>query len=261
MVSSVAYLVICVAALSASALSLLSGFGLGTVLTPAFAIFFPVTIAVALAAIVHFLNNILKLILVGKHADRKTVILFGLPAIPASLLGAQVLVWLANQKPLMDYHIREHEFEITVVKLVVAGMMMIFAVIEMLPQMERVSFDRKYFPVGGLLSGFFGGLSGHQGALRSAFLVKSGLSKESFIGTAVVVAVLVDVARIPVYVANFSLAGSRHDLGLVFAATLSAFLGALVGTRWIKKTSARRIQTLVSIMLLAVALALVSGLI
>jgi uncharacterized membrane protein YfcA len=140
-------------------------------------------------------------------------------------------------------------------------MMMIFAVIEMLPQMERVSFDRKYFPVGGILSGFFGGLSGHQGALRSVFLVKSGLSKESFIGTAVVIGFLVDIPRISVYVANFSLVGSRHDLDLVLAATLSAFLGALVGTRWIKKATIGNIQILVSIMLFAIALTLGSGLI
>ena len=261
MESSITYLVICAAALSASALSLLSGFGLGTVLTPAFAIFFPITIAVALTAIVHFLNNVFKLILVGRYADRNTVIRFGIPAIPASILGAQVLVWLANQKPLVDYHIHGHGFEITVVKLVVAGMMMLFALLEMVPRLEQVSFDRKYFPVGGILSGFFGGLSGHQGALRSAFLVKSGLSKESFIGTAVVIAILVDIPRISVYVANFSLAGSRHDLALVLAATLSAFLGAFVGTRWIKKTTIGNIQVLVAIMLFVVALALGSGLI
>jgi acyl-CoA reductase-like NAD-dependent aldehyde dehydrogenase len=42
-----------------------------------------------------------------------------------------------------------------------------------------------YLPVGGLLSGFFGGLSGHQGALRSVFLLRAGLTKESFIATGV----------------------------------------------------------------------------
>jgi uncharacterized protein len=261
MESSVTYAAICVAALSASALSLLSGFGLGTVLVPAFAIFFPISIAVALAAIVHLLNNLFKLILVGKHADRNTVIWFGIPAIAASLLGAQVLVWLAKQRPLADYQIHGHAFEITVVKLVVAVMMTVFAIMEMLPRMERMSFDRKVFPVGGLLSGFFGGLSGHQGALRSAFLVRSGLSKERFIGTVVVIAVLVDIPRISVYIASFSLAGSRHELNLVLAATLSAFLGALVGTRWIKKTTMGNIQVLVGVMLFIVALALGSGLV
>ena len=32
-------------------------------------------------------------------------------------------------------------------------------------------------------SGFFGGLSGMQGALRSAFLARAGLSKEAFVAS------------------------------------------------------------------------------
>jgi uncharacterized protein len=57
-----------------------------------------------------------------------------------------------------------------------------------------------------VLSGFFGGLSGNRGALRSAFLLKLGLKKEVFIGTGVVAAVVVDMAHLLVY-------------GLVFYAT------------------------------------------
>jgi uncharacterized membrane protein YfcA len=40
------YLVVCFVALLVSALTLFSGFGLGTVLMPAFALFFPVPVAV-----------------------------------------------------------------------------------------------------------------------------------------------------------------------------------------------------------------------
>ncbi len=38
------------------------------------------------------------------------------------------------------------------------------------------------------MTGFFGGLSGMQGAMRSAFLAKSGLGKEAFIATGAVIA-------------------------------------------------------------------------
>lgn len=64
------YLVICLSALVASGLTLFSGFGLGTILLPVFAIFFPIDVAVALTAIVHLLNNFFKLMLLGKHADK-----------------------------------------------------------------------------------------------------------------------------------------------------------------------------------------------
>ena len=74
------YLVICTVALFVSALTLFSGFGLGTLLMPAFSIFFPVEVAVAITAIVHLANNIFKLALVGRKADIRIVLKFALPA-------------------------------------------------------------------------------------------------------------------------------------------------------------------------------------
>jgi uncharacterized membrane protein YfcA len=74
-------------ALLGSLLTFFSGFGLGTLLTPVFLLFFPVELAIALTAIVHFLNNIFKLVLVGKHIDWPIALRFGLPAIFFSFLG------------------------------------------------------------------------------------------------------------------------------------------------------------------------------
>ena len=71
------YFVIGIAALLASGLTLFSGFGLGTLLMPVFALFFPIDLAIALTAIVHLLNNLFKLILLGKFADLKTSFVFG----------------------------------------------------------------------------------------------------------------------------------------------------------------------------------------
>ena len=63
------YAVICTVAIVVSALTLFSGFGLGTLLMPAFALFFPINVAVAATAVVHLVNNLFKLLLVGKHAE------------------------------------------------------------------------------------------------------------------------------------------------------------------------------------------------
>jgi uncharacterized membrane protein YfcA len=68
------YFIIGAAALITSGLTLFSGFGLGTLLMPVFAIFFPIDLAVGLTAIVHFFNNLFKFALLGKHAD-KTIVL------------------------------------------------------------------------------------------------------------------------------------------------------------------------------------------
>lgn len=85
----------------------------------------------------------------------------------------------------------------------VAILLAIFAILELSPRFEKLGFNPKHIPLGGALSGFFGGLSGQQGALRSAFLIRSGLNKESFVGTSVVSAVVVDVSRLIVYGVTF----------------------------------------------------------
>lgn len=62
------YVIVCLVAFLSSAMTLYSGFGLGSVLLLAFAIFSTLPIAVALTAIIHFLNNLFKLSLLFKHA-------------------------------------------------------------------------------------------------------------------------------------------------------------------------------------------------
>lgn len=61
-------LIICSVAYVASGLTFFSGFGLGTLLSPALASFFPVELAVALTGVVHCLNGLFKLALIGQRA-------------------------------------------------------------------------------------------------------------------------------------------------------------------------------------------------
>jgi uncharacterized membrane protein YfcA len=197
------YLIISIAALLASGLTLFSGFGLGTLLMPVFALFFPVEVAIAQTAVVHFANNLFKVALFSRRADGPTVLRFGLPAFLASFAGAGLLLWLADLAPLATWLVNGREVVIHPVKLVVALLMAGFAVLELWPAFNRLAIDRKYIPAGGVLSGFFGGLSGNQGAFRSAFLIKSGLSKEAFIGTGVLIAALVDLSRLAVYAGSW----------------------------------------------------------
>jgi uncharacterized membrane protein YfcA len=257
----VEYLLICAVAFVTSGLTLLSGFGLGTLLLPAFAVFFPVDLAVAMTAIVHFLNNLFKLGLVGKYAERSVIVAFGLPALFAALVGAWVLVRVSDLPPLAQYQLLGHEFSILPVKVVIGLLMVVFAVLEGLPGWQQVSFPKQYLPLGGILSGFFGGISGHQGALRSAFLVRGGLTKESYLGTSVVIACLVDISRISIYSTHFSSLKIHENDALLSAAVLSAFIGALVGNRLIKKITFRFIQILISVLLFLIGFGLAMGMI
>ncbi len=110
------------------------------------------------------------------------------------------------------------------------------------------------------MSGFFGGLSGMQGALRSAFLVRAALSKEAFIATGVVVACLIDVSRLGVYTQTFLHERAQIDYWVLIAAVLSAFAGAALGNRYLRTITMKGIQRIVAGMLFGIAFGLISGL-
>lgn len=255
------YLLICSAAFLTSGLTLFSGFGLGTLLLPVFALFFALEVAVGLTAIVHVLNNLFKLALLGERADREVVLSFGMPAVLAAFLGAKALVWLSDLQPLLLYRAFGREFAILPVKLAVGTLMILFALLDAIPAFEKISLDRKHLPLGGVLSGFFGGLSGHQGALRSAFLVRCGLSKEGFIASGVIIACLVDFTRLGVYATRLSSTDIETNARLLAAAAVSAFLGAWAGSRLLRKVTIRAIRWSVAAMLFVVALGLASGIV
>jgi uncharacterized protein len=253
--------IICLVAFFTAILTFFSGFGLGTILMPVFAIFFPIEIAIALTGVVHFSNNLFKIMLVGRNANKEVLLRFGIPAIIASFAGAWLLLRITKMPTFFEYHLWNEKFEITPVKLLIAILLIIFSLLEILPSVQKIQFSRNKLTLGGILSGFFGGLTGIQGAIRSAFLIKSGLTKEAYIATGVVIACLVDFTRLSVYSIRFKAANLHEYLILIISATLAAITGAFVGNKLLKKITLRFIQILVTIMLFIISIALGAGII
>ncbi len=260
------YAAVAISALAVAVLSLYSGFGLGTLLMPVFAIFFPVPVAIAATAVVHLANNVFKVGLVGRDANWRTVLAFGIPATAFALLGAFLLVRTSQLGAVAVYHIGSREFSITVIKLLIALLIVGFTLFEVLPFLRRLEFHQRFVLVGGALSGFFGGLSGHQGALRSAVLTRIGLSTASFIGTVSVCALMVDIARLAIYgtsyiTRDFSRAAEGRGLILVSVVIEAAFLGTFLGSRFLQKVAMESVRRLVGILLVVLAVALAFGLV
>jgi uncharacterized membrane protein YfcA len=253
--------IISIAAFLASVLTFFSGFGLGTLLLPVFAIFFPVDTAIALTGVVHFANNLFKIILVGRHVDRPVLLRFGIPAIAASFAGAWALLGLSDLPVSYRYEMWGKLLEVTPVKLVVAVLLLVFGLLEFSPRFRSVQFERKRLVWGGILSGFFGGLTGMQGAIRSAFLIKSGLGKEAYIATGVMIACFIDFTRLSVYASRFRETNLEENITLVIAAVLAAIGGALVGNRLLKKVTLKLVQGVVAVMLVLIALGMGMGVI
>jgi len=257
-----AVVVIGLAAFGVSLLTLFSGFGLGTLLMPAFALFLPVDVAVASTAVVHASNNLFKAGLLAGEADRSVLLRFGVPAILASFVGALLLTLLAGDAPLLRWSFLGRPAEVTGVKLVMGLLILVFALFELVPALRKLRAPVRWLPVGGALSGFFGGLSGHQGALRAIFLAPLGLSPAAFASTQAVLALLVDGARLLVYGSAFLVwreASVPIPWGLVAVVTLAAFAGAFLGKRLLSKVTLAGLHLLIGVLLVVVGVALAAG--
>jgi uncharacterized membrane protein YfcA len=250
-------LLIPAAALAASLVTLISGFGLGTLLLPVFALFFPLEVAILLTAVVHLLNNGFKLTLLWKDIHWRTVMLFGVPGILGAYLGAMLMLSLGTRPTLYQGVLHP----VDPLDLVIAGLMLVFGLFELSKTLNRLSLPPNWLVPGGLTSGFFGGLSGHQGALRSVFLLRSGLAKEAFIASGVAIACLVDLTRLPTYLRGGALTDIQEQWPLLFAATLAAFIGAWWGRKLIPKVTMRAVQLTVGVLILAIAVLLSTGII
>lgn len=247
--------------LLASTLTFFTGFGLGSVLLAAYVLILPVELAIASTAIVHLSNNLFKLLLMSKHAKKDVIIKFGLTAFLGALIGAAVLESTAGVPALIQYQLGQSQKSITLTKLLISLVMAIFAMLEFSKLNERILLAPKWMPFGGLLSGFFGGLSGHQGAFRTMFLLKAGLSKEQFIGTGCVIAMIVDVSRLSIYWRHFTNSEQAANANLLVPSILAALAGTLIGNKLLKKVSLRVIEIIASVLLLIISILLGSGII
>jgi len=254
-----AIIVVSLTALIASLLTFFSGFGLGTILTPVLVIFFPVEVAIALTGIVHLLNNFFKIALVGNKINWQVGIKFGATAIIGAFAGAKILAFFLNFPALYVYSINSKLFSITLIKLIISALMIVFVLFETLPALKKIQFDQDKLYVGGLISGFFGGLSGNQGALRSMFLIRAGLTKESFIATGVLIACFVDLTRLSVYLTRLSAINIKANLPVLLTAIFSAFIGAYMGNLLLKKITLHFVQWAVTVMIILLAIGLGAG--
>lgn len=245
----------------ASLLTFFSGFGLGTLLTPVFALFFPLPTAITLTAIVHFLNNIFKLGLVFKNINWPIAFRFGIASIAGALIGAYCLNYLDSSSLNITYHLFHKELTTSFLKITVALLLIVFALFELIPVLKKIEFGTNKLLIGGIITGFFGGLTGNQGALRSAFLIRFNLTKEMFIATGIIIACMVDISRLSVYMKHFSSELINNNSSLLIGATISAFAGAFIGSKALKKVTLSFVQNIVACMLLLIATLLGLGVI
>lgn len=251
---------VALSAFLASALTLFTGFGLATILMPVMAIFIPVPQAIAATAIVHGFNNLVKCGVMWRWISWREAWQIGGPAILGAIVGAFVLAQVAAMPVLMTYTVFGLSASVQAAKLIAGTLLFAFAVFEGFRK-PQISASRTLITLGALLSGFFGGLSGQQGAFRSAVLLKSSLDKESFIATNAVIAAIVDTTRLLVYTGFTAIFFHTDDKTVVLVGMAAAFLGVIAGRLVLVKVDWAWLARLVLVMIGVMGLLLASGLV
>ena len=251
-------ILICLVSFGASILTFFSGFGLGTLLLPVFCLFMPVELAVLSTALVHVLNNVLKFVLTREMIDKKVLFSFGLSAVLAAFIGAMLQDALGSGGVAYNLVLFEKLYRVEFLSLVVGILMLLFAVLDFIPWSKNFSFGKRHFVLGGFLSGFFGGLSGHQGALRAAFLAKSNLSAEVFISTSVCLSLLIDMVRIPIYFTSDQGSVAQYWQTILLAC-MCAFLGSFFGKKLFTKKKVMNVRYTVAVLLFAMGTGMILG--
>lgn len=226
----------------AGAIAAISGFGIGSVLTPLLTAEFDTRLAVALVAIPHFIGTALRLYRMRAHVDRPTFREFGLASALGGLLGALL-------------HAR---IEVRGLELVFGLLLLLAALSELTGFWRRQKYGVVASQAGGFISGMFGGLVGNQGSIRSAALLRSNLERDAFVATATATALLVDLVRLPVYLANFGSALLQQPVVLA-TTSIGVVVGTLLGGRILQRLPLPVFRRIVAILLVLLGLYMVIG--
>jgi len=226
--------VVAVAAVIAGAIAAVAGFGIGSILTPLLALHFGTKVAVAVAAVPHLIGTIWRFVSLRRHVDRTVLIRFGILSAAGGLIGA-----LLNAKATSGW-----------LTIVFAALLLFAGITGITGIAERMRFGRKTAWSAGALSGLFGGLVGNQGGIHSAALLGFDIPKESFVATATAIALVVDAARLPVYV------WTEHQKmfaawPLMMIATVGVLAGTIGGVRLLRRIPERIFRRAVATLILA----------
>jgi uncharacterized membrane protein YfcA len=240
-VSGFDWLVAAVAVL-AGAIASVSGFGIGSLLTPTLALQLDPRLAVAAVSIPHVAGTAIRFWMLRRHTDTGVLVRFGSMSALGSLAGA---VAGAFVRP-------------GALRLLLGVLLIFVAGGELAGWTRRMRFDGRSAWLAGAASGLFGGLVGNQGGLRAAAMLGFQLPKASFVATATAIALVVDGARMPVYAWTDG-ARLAAIAPLIALATSGVVFGTLVGHRVLAAVPERLFRVVVALLLLALGFVVLAG--
>ena len=208
------------------------GFGSATVLTPVATFMMDIKAAILVVAFFHLFGNASKVGVFLKHVDWPLFFRFGTASVLFTVGGA-----ILNNYVATPY-----------LKGVFGVFLVLFVIISLIHPTFGLKPSLKTSILGGASSGFVAGLIGTGGAIRGAFLTAFHLSKERYIATSAMIAVVIDATRIPVYLQGGALKDFSHPL-LIPLLFIVAYLGTKVGKKIVGKVSTQMFRKIVMTLL------------
>jgi uncharacterized protein len=223
------------AAILAGAVAAVSGFGIGSLLTPLLLLSMPANEAVAILSIPHAVATGIRWLRLRSDVHRPTFRQFGISSAIGGLMGALLQPWLGS----------------SVLTAVLGSLLVVAGTSEVLERRVPLPQTPASRLLGGAASGFFGGLVGNQGGIRSAALLGFQLKPRQLVATATASALLVDAARIPIYFLSEK-GAMAAGVPLWAAASVGATIGTFLGVpvlRWIPPRTYHRLLGVLLVLL------------
>lgn len=233
--------VLCAGALGGAVASI-AGFGIGSLLTPAIAAVTGTKLAVALVSIPHAIGTSIRFWRFRRDIDWSVVRSFGVTSAAGGLTGALLNTWATSRA----------------LELVFGCLLVLAGVSQVTGYAKRWRLRGALAWLGGALSGFFGGLVGNQGGIRTAAMLGFEVDKRQFVATTTAVALLIDMARVPVYLVTETAAIARMWPTLAVA-TIGVVIGTLFGERLLARVPEQRFRVVVGVLLLALGVSFLIG--
>ena len=225
-------LLILIAGVAAGGVASVAGFGIGSLLTPVFVTQVATQVAVAAVSIPHVVGTAARFWLLTPQVDRRLLVQFGLTSAAGGLTGALLQARTSSSG----------------LTILFGSLLLFVAASELTGLSKRMRFRGAAAWIAGALSGLLGGLVGNQGGIRSAAMLGVDVPRHAFVGTATAVALIVDGARLPVYLAT----SGRELLELwptIAFATIGVVCGTLFGHRVLVRIPEDKFRPTVAVLL------------
>ncbi len=219
-----------------SILSSTFGIGSGIIIIPIAASFFPMQYTISLCAVYFITGAISKLIVFRKYIVWEPVLYLWLGAIPAVIIGANLMA-------IVKTEVLEKILAIVIILYVISGFVNF-----------KLKTTLKAMPIIGALYGFFAGIIGSGGVITAALFTSIGQTKEKFIASMALSAILINIIKVIIYARYNFLDVSQAPMFAGLA--IAAFAGAFIGKYSVKKISNEIFRMVILIILLIISLKL-----